>query len=118
MQQTMSRIRRAIDDYDMINQNEKIAVALSGGKDSALMLAAMASLAKFHPKNFSVCAVYVDLGFGNIDIDRMKRFCDEYDVELGIKHTEISKIIFVNFKLLGVIIKNVLADHFLWTWKM
>lgn len=94
MQQTMSRIRRAIDDYNMINDGEKIAVALSGGKDSALMLAAMASLARFHPKKFTVCAVYVDLGFGNIDIDEMRRFCESYGVELGIKHTEISKIIF------------------------
>ena len=94
MQQTMSRIRKAIDDYNMIDEGEKIAVALSGGKDSALMLAAMASLAKFHPKQFTVCAVYVDLGFGNIDIDSMKHFCENYGIELGIKHTEIAKIIF------------------------
>lgn len=90
----MSRIRKAIDDYNMIGQNEKVAVALSGGKDSALMLAALANLSKFHPKNFTVCAAFVDLGFGNIDIDGLKRFCDSYGVELGIKHTEISKIIF------------------------
>ena len=90
----MSRIRKAIDDYNMIEQNEKVAVALSGGKDSALMLAALSNLSRFHPKNFTVCAVFVDLGFGNIDIDGLKRFCDSYGVELGIKHTEISKIIF------------------------
>ena len=94
MQQTMSRIRRAIDDYNMIEQNERIAVALSGGKDSALMLAALASLSRFHPKKFEVCAVFVDLGFGNIDIEAMREFCDNYGVKLGVKHTEISKIIF------------------------
>ncbi len=90
----MSRIRKAIDDYNMIEQNEKVAVALSGGKDSALMLAALSNLSRFHPKNFTVCAVFVDLGFGNIDIDGLKRFCDSCGVELGIKHTEIAKIIF------------------------
>ena len=94
MQRILSYVRRAVDDYNMIEQNEKVAVALSGGKDSALMLAALASLSKFHPKNFTVCAAFVDLGFGNIDIDGLKRFCDSYGVELGIKHTEISKIIF------------------------
>ncbi len=94
MQQTMSRIRKAIDDYNMIEQNEKVAVALSGGKDSALMLAALVSLSKFHPKNFSVCALFVDLGFGNIDIDGLERFCDSLGVEFKVKHTEIAKIIF------------------------
>lgn len=94
MQQVMSRLRRAIDDYNMIEKGERVAVALSGGKDSALMLCAMASLAKFHPKEFSVCAVFVDTGFNNIDTDGLKRLCDEYNVELKIKHTEISSIIF------------------------
>ena len=94
MQQTMSRIRKAIDDYNMINEGEKIAVAISGGKDSALLLAALASLSKFHPQNFSVCAVFVDLGFGNIDVEGIKNFCDSYNVPLYIKETEISKIVF------------------------
>ncbi len=94
MQLTMSRIRKAIDEYNMINQNEKIAVAISGGKDSALLLAALASLSKFHPKNFSVCAVFVDLGFGNIDLDGLKAFCESLNVPLHIQKTEISKIVF------------------------
>ncbi|MBQ8605584.1 MAG: tRNA 2-thiocytidine biosynthesis protein TtcA [Clostridia bacterium] len=94
MQQTMSRLRRAIDDYNMIEKGEKVAVAISGGKDSALLLAAMKNLSRFHPTQFSVCAVFVDLGFGNIDIDGIKKMCEELDVPLNIKHTEIGKIIF------------------------
>lgn len=94
MQLTMSRIRKAIDEYNMINQNEKVAVAISGGKDSALLLAALASLSKFHPKNFSVCAVFVDLGFGNIDLNGLKAFCKSLNVPLHIQKTEISKIVF------------------------
>lgn len=94
MQQIMSRLRKAIDEYNMIESNEKVAVALSGGKDSALMLKAMAELSKFHPKSFTVCAVFVDLGLGNIDIDGIRRLCEDAGTELNIKHTEIGKIIF------------------------
>lgn len=94
MQQTMSRLRKAIDDYNMIEKGEKVAVAISGGKDSALMLAALKNLSRFHPAQFSVCAVFVDLGFGNIDIPGIENMCKELDVPLNIKHTEIGKIIF------------------------
>ncbi len=94
MQQIMSRLRKAVDDYDMIETGERVAVALSGGKDSALMLKAMAGLSKFHPKNFTVCAVYVDLGLGNTDIEGIKRLCADAGTELNIKYTEIGKIIF------------------------
>ena len=94
MQQTMSRLRKAIDDYNMIEKGQKVAVAISGGKDSALLLAALKSLSRFHPAQFDVCAVFVDLGFGNIDIDGIKKMCENLDVPLNIKHTEIGKIIF------------------------
>jgi len=94
MQQVMSKLRRAIDDYNMIEHGEKIAVALSGGKDSALMLYALAGLSHFHPKNFSVCAVFVDTGLGNINTAKLKEMCCSLDVEFCIKKTEIGKIIF------------------------
>lgn len=94
MQMVMSKLRRAIDDYNMIKIGEKVAVGLSGGKDSALLLHALNGLSKFHPKNFTVCAVFVDSGLGNVDIDSIKHMCDSLDVELTIKNTEIGKIIF------------------------
>ena len=94
MQQTMSRLRKAIDDYNMIEKGQKVAVAISGGKDSALLLAALKNLSRFHPAQFDVCAVFVDLGFGNIDIDGIKKMCKNLEVPLNIKHTEIGKIIF------------------------
>ena len=94
MQQIMSRLRKAIDEYNMIETRDRVAVALSGGKDSALMLKAMARLSEFHPKNFTVCAVFVDLGLGNIDIEGIKRLCEDAGTELNIKYTEIGKIIF------------------------
>lgn len=94
MQQVMSRLRRAIDDYNMIEKGEKVAVALSGGKDSALLLQALSQLSEFHPMHFTVCAVFVDLGFENIDVEGIRRFCDGLRVDLNIKHTEIGRIIF------------------------
>lgn len=94
MQQVMSRLRKAIDDYNMIPHGEKVAVALSGGKDSALLLHGLKQLSRFHPSEFEVCAVFVDLGLGNIDTNAIEDMCKELDVPLNIKHTEIGKIIF------------------------
>ena len=94
VQQVMSRLRKAIDDYNMIEKGEKVAVALSGGKDSALLVCALKSLSRFHPAQFDVCAVFVDLGFGNIDIEGLKSFCESIQVPLNIQKTEISKVIF------------------------
>ena len=94
MQQVLSKLRRAIDDYGMIDEGEKVAVGLSGGKDSALLLCALAKLSEFHPKRFSVCAVFVDLGFDNVDIEGVKRLCESAGTELIIKSTNIGKIIF------------------------
>lgn len=94
MQQVMSKLRRAIDDYNMISTGERVAIGLSGGKDSALLLSGMHNLSRFHPKNFTVCAVYVDLGIGVVDTDGLKNMCENLGVELLIKETEIGKIIF------------------------
>ena len=78
----------------MLPLNSKVCVALSGGKDSMLMLYALKQLSRFHPKNFSVFALFIDLGFKNIDISAMKGFCKKIDVELIIKKTDIATIVF------------------------
>ncbi len=94
MEQIVSIMRRAIDDYGMIAQGEKVVVALSGGKDSMLMLAGLKKLSTFHPARFSVEAVFVDMGFENIDISGMRAACDEMGVPLHIKKSDLAKIIF------------------------
>ena len=94
MQQIVSKVRSAVDAYNMINTDEKIAVAVSGGKDSMLMLKALKKLSEFHPQNFSVFALYVDMGFKNVDITLLEKFCNRLDIQLVCKQTDIAKIIF------------------------
>lgn len=82
----------------MIQDNDKIAVGISGGKDSLTLLFALAKLRVFYPKKFSIVAVTVDLGFNNLNLDGVKKFCEELDVEYSIVKTEIAKIIFEDRK--------------------
>ncbi len=82
----------------MIQDNDKIAVGISGGKDSLTLLFALAKLRVFYPKKFSIVAVTVDLGFNNLNLDGVKKFCKELDVEYSIVKTEIAKIIFEDRK--------------------
>jgi len=66
-------VRRCIDDYGMIEQGETIAVGVSGGKDSMVLLCALASLSKYHPKNFKVHAVTLDMGMEIIGREEIKK---------------------------------------------
>ena len=63
LQQVFSYVRKAIDDYHMIEENDKIAIGISGGKDSLTLLYALHGLQRFYPKHFDIHAVTVDLGF-------------------------------------------------------
>ena len=65
LQQVLSFVRRAVDDYQMIEDGDKIAIGISGGKDSLTLLYALNSLKLFYPKKFEIHAVTVDLGFKN-----------------------------------------------------
>lgn len=67
LQQVLSYVRKAVDDYQMIDEGDKIAVGISGGKDSLTLLYALHSLQRFYPKHFEIQAVTVDLGFDNLD---------------------------------------------------
>ena len=69
LQQVMSYVRRAVDDYHMIEDGDKIAVGISGGKDSLTLLYALHGLMRFYPKKFEIHAVTVDLGFQNLNLD-------------------------------------------------
>ncbi len=94
LQQVMSYVRRAIDDYHMIEEGDKIAVGISGGKDSLTLLYALHGLKRFYPKKFNIHAVTVDLGFQNLDLNKIKDICEDLQVEYTIVSTEIAKIIF------------------------
>lgn len=94
LQQVLSLTRKAIDDYHMIAPGDKIAVGISGGKDSLTLLYALQGLRRFYPAAFELCAVTVDLGFGNLDLGRIEELCRTLDVEYHIIKTDIAKIIF------------------------
>ena len=74
-QKLLSYTRRAINDYDMISPGDKIAIGISGGKDSLTLLYAMSKLKKFYPIPFEIEAITVDLGFKDFDTSRLKEYC-------------------------------------------
>lgn len=94
LQQVLSNVRRAVDDYHMIENGDKIAVGISGGKDSLTLLYALSNLRRFYPKSFELLAVTVDMGFNNVNFDEIKALCTSLEVEYTIIKTEISQIIF------------------------
>ncbi|MBE6601701.1 MAG: tRNA 2-thiocytidine(32) synthetase TtcA [Ruminococcaceae bacterium] len=90
----LSFTRRALDDYQMIEPGDKIAVGVSAGKDSLTLLCAMAELRRFYPVPFELIAITIDMGFEGTDFSPIQRLCDELNVPYHIVPTEISKIIF------------------------
>ena len=94
MRRILSYLRRAVDDYKMIDDGDRIAVGVSGGKDSLALLCALARLRLFYPKKFEVVAITVDMGFEGSDYSPIRQFCESLNVEYIIEKTEIAKIIF------------------------
>lgn len=94
LQQVLSYVRKAIDDYNMIENNDRIAVGISGGKDSLTLLYALSSLQRFYPKRFDLMAITVDLGFDNLNLNSIKALCKDLGMEYVVVKTEIGKIIF------------------------
>ncbi len=94
LQRVLSLTRKAIDDYNMIEEGDRIAIGISGGKDSLTLLYALSHLRRFYPKHFDIVAVTVDLGWGNLDLSRISELCRELDVEYHIEKTDIYNVIF------------------------
>lgn len=94
LQQVLSYVRRAVDDYQMIEEGDRIAVGISGGKDSLTLLRALNDLKRFYPRKFEILAVTVDLGFANLNLEKIEEFCRQLQVEYHIVKTEIAQIIF------------------------
>ena len=98
LQQILSLTRKAIDDYHMIEPGDKIAIGISGGKDSLTLLYALHGLKRFYPIPFELCAVTVDLGFDNHNLDKIKELCASLEIEYHIIKTDIGQIIFEDRK--------------------
>ena len=90
----LSYTRRAVDSYNMIEEGDRIAVGISGGKDSLTLLSALAHLKKFYPKSFEIIAVSIDMGFEGTDYSGVEALCRELGVEFKVIKTQIYEIIF------------------------
>jgi len=98
MQKLISLARKAINDYNMIQEGDKIAVGISGGKDSIALLAALANYRKFAPYHFDLIGININVGFEDLDrkeVDTLIKYCkDEFDVDLIVEDTDIKQIVF------------------------
>ena len=94
MQKLMGLVRRCVDDYNMIEAGDRIAVGVSGGKDSLTLLTVLAALRAYYPKPFELEALSIDMGLGGMDFAPVEALCRKLDVPFTLRHTEIGKIIF------------------------
>lgn len=94
MQRILSSLRKTIENYNMIEEGDKIAVGLSGGKDSFTLLMALKALQRFYPKNFDLIAISVDPGFEFFNADFLRKKCDEIGVPIIIEESHIKEIVF------------------------
>ena len=94
MQRILSYMRKAIEEYNMIEENDKIAVCLSGGKDSITLLHAFKSLQRFYPKKFELIAISINPGFEFFDTTLLQNLCDNLEIPLFIEKTNAKEIVF------------------------
>ena len=94
IKRVLSYTRRALDDYNMIEPGDKIAVGVSAGKDSLTLLCAMAELRRFYPVPFELIAITIDMGFEGADFSPIQQLCDQLEVPYHVIPTQISSIIF------------------------
>lgn len=93
LQQLYSQTRKALKDYNLINAGDKIAVGISGGKDSLALLYALSGLRRFYPEPFALIGVTVDLGYEPISFAPIKELCHTLDVPYYIVSTQIAQIL-------------------------
>ena len=94
MQKILSSMRKAIEKYNMIQEGDKIAVCLSGGKDSITLLYALKALQRFYPKHFDLIAISINPGFEHFDVELLQKTCDDVQVPLFMENTNAKEILF------------------------
>lgn len=96
MQKILGYMRKAIQQYDMIQNGDKIAVGVSGGKDSLILLACLISLRRFLGIDFDIAAITIDPRFGGVegDYSSVAEYCEKNAVEYRIERTDIGQIVF------------------------
>ena len=87
-------VRRAVDDYRMIQAGDRVAVGVSGGKDSMVLLLALDRLRKYYPEPFELEAVTIELGFEGMDFTPVRELCEELSIPYTCVKTDIKEIVF------------------------
>lgn len=94
MQKILGYMRKAIEDYNMISDGDKIAIGLSGGKDSTTLLMGLKNLQRFYPKKFDIIAVTIHPGFEGFDSNPLHKLCEKLDVKFIEETSHIKEIVF------------------------
>ena len=94
MQRMLSYIRKAVDDYNMIEEGDRIAVGLSGGKDSITLLMGLKALQRFYDKHFDLVAISINPGFDFFNSQFLRKTCEEIGVSYIEEESHIKEIVF------------------------
>ena len=94
LQKLLSLTRKAVDEFQLIEPGDKIAVGVSGGKDSLTMLYALHGLMRFYPNPFTLEAITVDLGHPGFQSEKIRELCESLEIPFTLVKTDIAPIIF------------------------
>lgn len=94
LQKIIGACRKAIDDYNMIDEGDKIAIGLSGGKDSIALLYALYYLKKFYPKKYEIMAITINPGTEDFKTDELEKLCKKLGIEYVVYNSNIAKVVF------------------------
>ena len=94
MKRILGDLRRADQDFGLIQSGDRVAVGVSGGKDSLVLLEALALYRKFSPHSFELGAITVSMGLEPFDLSGVAALCEELDVPYHVEKTQIGRIVF------------------------
>jgi len=94
LKRLLSLTRKAVDTYHMIEEGDRIAIGISGGKDSLTLLYALSGLRRFYPKHFEIEAITINIGFEGFDTSRIAALCKVLNVNYTVVNTEIADVVF------------------------
>ena len=94
MKRILGDLRRADQDFGLIQSGDRVAVGVSGGKDSLVLLEALALYRKFSPHPFELNAITVSMGLEPFDLSGVAALCEELDVPYHVEKTQIGRIVF------------------------